>query len=292
MTPHRIVRAYYFDVSPQKPLIAAESSILFYTDTIAADCGIGENAMRRIIRLVIAVGLLCMPFGAIAQDDEDQTAYVYATYYACDQATQGAMDNVVETNEKPVFDRWVEEGKLMSWGYYSHFTGGAWRRLQYHVSPTMADALNNQAAIFQEIYADNPAGGQARAEACGSHTDYVWASGQGSDLPDDRPAVSLSIYYVCDVAGEQRADEIFSQTYAPKLDELVEEGAIDGWGWQMHRLGGRYRRLGVITGDDYASVVAARGEALQHVNRNHEALGREFAGICGAHADYIWDIVH
>ena len=238
--------------------------------------------------------LLCLVFGvqlAWAQDN-DETAYIYATYYACDQATQGDMDTIVETNEKPVFDRWVEQGKLLGWGYYSHFTGGAWRRLQFHVSPTMADALNNQSAIFQEIYADNPAGGQARAEACGTHADYIWATGQVSAQPDEPPAVSLSVYYVCNFADEQRADEIFAEMAVPKLNELVEEGDITTWGWQMHRLGGRFRRLQVITGDDHASVVAARGQVLQHATENHPELAAEFGRICGAHTDYIWDIVH
>lgn len=247
--------------------------------------------MKITSKLVAAIGLALLPFCSFAQDD-DNTAYIYSTYYACDQATQGAMDTIVETNEKPVFDKWVEDGKLIAWGYYSHFTGGAWRRLQYHVSPTMADALNNQSAIFQEIYADNPAGGQARAEACGTHTDYVWATDQGSGPADDTPNVSLSVYYVCNIASESRADEIVAAAFAPKLNELVEDGVISAWTWSAHRLGGKYRRLQTMTGADHASVVAARGQILQYANENHEELGNEFSSICGSHADYIWDIVH
>lgn len=84
----------------------------------------------------------------IAQDEDAPAGFTYATYYYCDVATQGAMDAVVAANEKAVFDKWVEEGKLIAWGYLSHSTGGRWRRLQYHVSPTMADALNNQSGDF------------------------------------------------------------------------------------------------------------------------------------------------
>jgi hypothetical protein len=228
----------------------------------------------------------------MAQDEEGPAGYSYVTYYSCDQATQGDMDVVVETNEKPVFDKWVADGKLMAWGYLSHYTGGQWRRALYHVSPTMADALNNQSAIFQEIYTDNPAGGLARAKACGSHSDYVWAVGQGSGAGTDRGDVSMSVYYVCNIVDETRADEIYADVFAPKFDELKEDGKIASWGWQYHRLGGRFRRLQTITGADHASVVAARGEVLQYVNENHEDLGREFTQICGSHADYIWDIVH
>jgi hypothetical protein len=210
-----------------------------------------------------------IPLTATAQDDEGPLGFSYVTYYICDVATQGNMDNVVENNEYAVFDKWVEEGKLMSWGYLSHFTGGRWRRAQYHVSATMEEALQNQANIFREIYSDNREGGQA-----------------------DRGDVSLSVYFVCSVADQSRADEIFAQTYAPKLNEMQEEGKIGSWGWQSHALGGEFRRLQTVTGADHASVTAARFETLQHVNQNHPGLAREFSQICDSHIDYLWDIVH
>ena len=229
---------------------------------------------------------------AVAQEDEGPAGYNYATYYVCDVATQGNMDNVVETNEKPVFDEWVEDGKLMAWGYLSHFTGGRWRRVQYHLSATMEEALNNQREIFREIYADNREGGQARAEACEAHDDYIWAIDQGSSPGTERGDVSLSVYFVCDVADQSRADEIFSQTYALRLNQLVESGDIASWNWQSHVLGGEYRRLQTVSGDDYASVNSARFQTIQHVNQEHPELGREFSRICHTHTDYLWDIVH
>lgn len=239
---------------------------------------------------MVLLGLV--PLAAVAQDDETPKGFSYVTYYVCDVATQGNMDNIVENNESDVFDKWVEEGKLISWGYLSHFTGGRWRRAQYHVSPTMDDALRNQSEIFREIYSDNREGGQARSEACEAHDDYLWALSQGSGPGTDRGKVSLSVYYVCSVADQSRADEIFAQTYAPKLDEMKEKGKIASWGWQSHALGGKYRRLQTVTGEDYASVTAARFEALQHVNQDHSELGREFSQICDSHVDYLWDIVH
>jgi hypothetical protein len=125
----------------------------------------------------------------------------------------------------------------------------------------MEEALNNQNAIFNEIYSDNAEAGQARADACYGHDDYIWAAGQGSGPPEAAPAVTLSTYHVCSLTGQQRADEIFAEVYAPKLDELVKKGDIAGWGWNEHRLGGRYRRLGIISGADHASVVAANSRA-------------------------------
>jgi hypothetical protein len=252
----------------------------------------GERQMR-MSAILAASALMGISAGpAIAQDDGGPAGFNYATYYVCDVATQGNMDNVVATNEKPVFDQWVEDGKLIAWGYLSHFTGGRWRRLQYHVSETMDEALANQNAIFQEIYTDNREGGQARAEACEAHDDYIWAIDQGSEPGVDRGDASLSVYFVCSIADQNRADEIFAQTFAPRLNELVEAGDISSWNWQSHVLGGEYRRLQTVTGSDYASVNAARFQTIQHVNQEYPELGREFAQICHTHVDYLWDIVH
>jgi len=253
---------------------------------------LGRKIMKTTWQYFSLALLSLIPLSAIAQDDQAPQGFSYVTYYICDMSKQGNMDKIVENNEYEVLDRWVEEGKLMSWGYLSHFTGGHWRRAQYHVSRTMEEAFNNQAEIFSEIYSDDRAGGQARAEACETHDDYLWTMDQGSPPGTDRGDVSLSVYFVCNVADQARADEIFAQTYAPKLTEMQEEGKIRSWGWQSHVMGGEYRRLQTVTGTDYAGVTAARFEALQHVNQNHSELGREFSQICDSHTDYLWNIVH
>ncbi len=248
------------------------------------------NKFNKSIATALLFGLVSV--ACIAQDDDGPAGFSYATYYYCDVATQGAMDAVVEANEKAVFDRWVKEGKLLAWGYLSHSIGGRWRRVQYHVSPTLDDALNNQAAIFTEIYADNDAGGQARSEACEAHDDYLWALNQGSPPGTDRGDVSYSSYYVCDINGQERADEIWAEANAPILNQLQEEGKIATWSWQNHIIGGKYRRLQTITGADYASVVSANAALVQFSGEGPAGMGEEFNDICGTHTDYLWDIVH
>jgi hypothetical protein len=228
----------------------------------------------KYIATTVAFGLISTT--CLAQDDDGPAGFSYVTYYVCDVATQGDMDTV----------------KLIAWGYLSHYTGGRWRRAQYHVSPTIADALNNQAAIFTEIYSDNQAGGQARSDACEAHDDYVWALNQGSSPGTDRGDVSYSSYYVCDINGQDRADEIWAAANAPILNQLQEEGKIASWGWQNHIIGGRYRRLQTITGDDYASVVAANAALVQFSQEGDSAMQEEFNDICWTHTDYLWDIVH
>jgi len=245
------------------------------------------SGIARVLMLVTA-----WPLASLGQDDERPSTFLYATYYVCDQATQGNMDSLVETNEVPVFDRWVEEGRLLAWGYQAHFTGGRWRRAQYHVSATLEDAFRNQAEIFGVVYADNREGGQARAQACAGHDDYVWSSTLGNPAGAARGDVSLSVYYVCSVADQQRADELFAEIIAPTLDGFVEDDRITGWSWLSHVLGGEFRRLQTMSGADYATLAGARLEALRLAAREHPDKAREFDEICPTHVDYLWDIRH
>ena len=70
----------------------------------------------------------------LAQDGDEPAGFTFAAYYYCDHATEGRMDAAVEANEQAVLDRWVEEDKLISWGYLSHYAGGQWRRAHYYVA--------------------------------------------------------------------------------------------------------------------------------------------------------------
>jgi len=245
--------------------------------------------MRKILAFAL-LGLL--PLAATAQDDDSPTGFSYVTYYVCDSATQRNLDHIVEANEYALLDKWVDDGKLIAWGYLSHFTGGRWRRAQYLISPTLDDAFVNQAEAFRESYEDNRDAAQARAEACEGHDDYIWASNQGSGPGTARGDVSLSVYFVCSVADQDRADEIFAETYAPIFEKMQQDGSILSWSWQSHILGGTYRRLQTVTGTDHAEVARARVATIREVNETYPELGREFDQICYSHEDYLWDIIH
>ena len=236
----------------------------------------------------VAVGLFSM--GCMAQEDP-ATGYIYATYHECDLSTQGDMDDVVAQYDKPVLDKAVEDGRMATWGYYSHMTGGNWRRLQFHGAETMAEVLENQRTVFGEVYQGNPAAGAARSAACSRHDDYIWGilftSGPGDG--GDPPPAAMSVYYVCDYTREEEADAIFEKSYIPVLNRLTEEDKLAGWTWNAHRVGGEYRRLLSMVGESHEAILAARSEILQSIGGQADSQLDE---ICGSHSDYLWDIVH
>ena len=69
--------------------------------------------------------------------EEKEDRFIYATYFYCDTATQEQADELVEKNNKPVYDAAVADGTIKGWGWLSHHTGGKWRRLKYHTSDTV-----------------------------------------------------------------------------------------------------------------------------------------------------------
>lgn len=248
--------------------------------------------MKKKKRLFAGMVLAMFSTACMAQEQDEPQGFVYATYYKCDVATQDDMDDIVETYDKPVLDKAVEDGRMTAWGYYSHMTGGPWRKLQFHIAPTMEAVLENQQTIFGEIYSGNPAAGAARLDACAGHDDYIWALLDGSGIvPGDGapPAASMSTYYVCDFQREQQADEIFSETFAPALNRLVEDGKLTGWGWLGHRIGGQYRRLATMTAASHAAILAARAELLEATGGPYD---NRLGEICNSHTDYLWDVVH
>lgn len=237
----------------------------------------------------VLMGLFAMTCMAQGEDDGPQ-AFVYSTYHICDLATQTQLDDVIEQYDKPVMDKAVEDGQMTGWGYYAHMTGGEWRRLQYHTAATIEALLRNQETVFAEIYGDNEEAGQARSNACAGHDDYIWAVLDGGEADGgEAPLSSLSVYYVCDFVRENEADEIVAETFAPVLNQLVEDGKLGGWSWLAHRVGGEYRRLQTFLGASHAEVLAARAELLQQTGGQS---GGGFGEICGSHTDYLWDIVH
>ena len=65
-------------------------------------------------------------------------------------------------------------GHLASWGFYSHRSGGRFRRLETMSGADHMTLLNMQTAIYQEAQETDPFAFREFREICNSHTDYMW----------------------------------------------------------------------------------------------------------------------
>ena len=229
---------------------------------------------------------------AFAQDDEPQT-YTYATYMYCDTDGQERADEIVAEYDKPVLDKLVEDGEISGWGWLAHHTGGKWRRIRYHQSDSLEGALDGLDAMnvaMEKAMDDDVA--EEFADICDAHDDYIWQNVAGTG-GDERGTAGFSVYHMCDINRESRADEIVTETFGPVYDKLVEDGKLTSWGWSTHVVGGKIRKLQTMTGSDHKAVLAARAEAIAMTyDEGNNAAGTEFSEICGSHVDYMWNIVH
>jgi hypothetical protein len=225
--------------------------------------------------------------------EEESSRFTYATYFHCDTSKEEAADAQME-RDAPIIDGLVEDGTILAWGWLSHHTGGSWRRIRYHTADSAEGAFAALTAMndaVTEVHGEDDAAGDAFAEACPRHDDYLWQAEAGS-VGKERGKVGFSVYHLCDINREERADEIVNDHVAPILDKMVEDGKLTTWGWSSHSIGGKVRRLQTMTAGDIGALLNARREAIDTIYAEDNEAGEEFSDICGPHVDYVWNIDH
>ena len=239
---------------------------------------------------IIGLGTVLFAGNVLAQEDDAPEVYTYATYFYCDVGKQDAADTVMERNA-PVIDKLVDDGVINAWGWMSHHTGGQWRRIRWHQSDSIIgalEALNTMQDAIDKAFGEDDAAAAGFSDACPRHDDYIWQLEDGK-TSGERGPVGFSVYFMCDITRESRADEIMAERGKPFLDKMVDEGKLNSWGWQSHIVGGKVRRLQTMTAKDLPTLMASRAEAIESMYPDDSAAGQEFAEICGSHVDYIWD---
>ncbi len=251
--------------------------------------------MNTIKTLAIAVGISLFTLSCMAQEDEAPTNYIYSTYFYCGGGPLSRVDELT-AETAPIMDKLVEDGEITGWGWYGHHTGGGWQRLAYHTASSMDQLLDGSDAIEAALDAANDDDADDDqmnfGQICYRHDDYIWEIVAGSGGGGGSAKAGFSTYHVCDSTREERADEIIKEHAAPILDKLVEEGKLTSWGWSVHQVGGRFRKLQTMTGSDHKSVLQARNEAIDAIYADGSKAGEELNDICGSHVDYMWDIIH
>ena len=244
--------------------------------------------MKRYLGITILALAISAPLSLAAQEEKESDSFIYATYFYCNTATQEKADELIKANTAPVWDAAVADGTVSGWGWIAHHTGGKWRRIQYHTSDSIAGLLAAQKTVNEKIDANDGFG-----EICSAHDDYIWKVEAGNVTSAVRGAAALSVYHVCSMAQEDRADELVNKVFAPIYEKALADGKIASWGWNSHIIGGKYRRLSTMTAANFPDLLKARGEILEAIYGDGEnAEANEFNTICTSHSDYLWEIQH
>jgi len=246
--------------------------------------------MNRSRTAILAVCLVGVVASAGAQDAPEN--FIFGEYYGCDQNRETFADSIVANDFAPIYQKHVEAGHLLGWGYMSHRVGGHWRKALYYAANNLDTLLDTRAQIVGEITATGDASREFTS-ICSDHDDLIWSSVAGSSMGQQvatRSGAVYSTYYVCDTAKQERADEIVKQLIAPEIEKLVAAGELSSWSWNAHVIGGQFRRLMTHAGKDHKSLIAVVNKYNQAASEANEALANEFSQICNSHVDYLWNM--
>ena len=241
--------------------------------------------------LAAVLSLLIVPGAATAQED-DETAYIYASYYECGMG-QGDAVATLRDDWGAIVQSHMDAGHISAWGILTHNTGNPWSMAIYHVGEDLGELNTALDEGLSQYVADHPDQMQTLMSACPRHEDYIWTTGPGSEagaaVAQDRASAGMSVYYVCDEGREAVADLIVEQVMGPALDRQVQEGNLSSWGWISHFVGGELRRALVMDGPDHAAILEGRNQVIEQTGEQ-AALMAEFNNVCNGHQDVLWNI--
>lgn len=243
----------------------------------------------------IAAFLCLLPLTVAAQESETPITYAYGTYFICSPDGETRADEIIQTSFKPHYDAAVEHGDIAGWAWYQHFVGGKWRRLLVLLANDI-DSLLDASGALGEIIADNtPEAGRAFSAICSSHDDYIWQTVEGvggTAVTEARGAAGFSAYMICDMAREERADELMREVFGPIYDSHLGDDGLTSWNWLSHNVGGKFRRALILGAADHKILMRERAEIIEAFgDRKLRRAADEFNEICGSHDDYMWDIL-
>ncbi|NNC56632.1 MAG: hypothetical protein HKO12_03675 [Woeseiaceae bacterium] len=251
--------------------------------------------MKKSIQGALFLAFVLVAGNSVAQAQDGQKAYVYATYFVCAPDGESRADEIIRSSYKPHYDAAVEQGDILSWTWMQHYVGGYWRRALVIIAGDMSSLLDASGALGEIISEKTPEAGRAFSATCASHEDYIWETIPGLNnaaITDTRGAAGFSVYMQCDMNGEERADELVRKVFAPIYNKHVRDGGLTTWNWLKHNVGGDWRRLLIMGAADHKTLVNARAAILADMqDRKVERALKEMNTICSRHQDYMWDIL-
>ncbi len=236
----------------------------------------------------VLTSLFCLLSFAAFADSHETKRFAYVTYSNCDITGEEDADEAFEKYAAPAYKAAKEAGEIDGYGYMRHHTGGNWRRLTFHTASSVPAVLAATGKIGDRVDKNLGSRDDKFGEACHSHDDYVWEIGMGN-VDDVAGKYGISVYMVCNMGRERRADELVEKVFGPRYDKELGPGKLKSWGWLKHQIGGEYRRLLAMTADSVDDLIGARSALIETFAGT--SASREFTSICGSHQDYLWETV-
>ncbi|MFY9582864.1 MAG: hypothetical protein WAR21_00045 [Candidatus Acidiferrales bacterium] len=247
---------------------------------------------KRIPILLTAFALLLLaPLAALAQQQEEPPTFTYVSEWAVPRAQWADWVAYAEKNTKPIFDKLLADGTIISWGTYvtivhdeSGITHGLWfeassiagiervlgETIKVYTAPLISTATKHRDYLLRSPL--------RRSKAASGANGYLWVSAN-----QVQPGKG------------QEWREMFDKYSKPVYDELLANGTILAY-WidveQVHTDNPGWRYVVYLTpnADALAKVSAAFEAAAQKRGADaNRGISRSFADItvAGVHRDYL-----
>ncbi len=79
--------------------------------------------------------------------------------------------------------------------------------------------------------------------------------------------------------------------FAAVLNRHVNEGELLSWSWNVHWMGGEYRRLWSLRASDRQKLLNSWEALVNDLQGEQPSALEEFLAICPSHEDYMWSLV-
>ena len=106
--------------------------------------------------------------------DENRGAAGFSGYHVCEMSREERADEIVEEVFTPIFDKYVAEGKIDTWGWMQHVVGGKFRRIETMTGADHASLMQARGEILREMRENHEGATQEFIEICGYHQDFLW----------------------------------------------------------------------------------------------------------------------
>ncbi len=117
-----------------------------------------------------------------SSNKRERGAAGFSVYLECDSNKEERVDELMKTVIGPIFDKFIGEGKLTSWGFARHIVGGEYRRLSTMSAADHKTLLKVRGEIIAELSGDDaPAEAAEYFSLCDEHVDYMW------DIKHEKP---------------------------------------------------------------------------------------------------------
>ena len=111
---------------------------------------------------------------------------------------------------------------------------------------------------------------------------------------ETRPNIVVMRYYECALGNLARAAELLNGDWRDVMEELEEEGLIQGFGILTHAWGDEWNLVDWFAVENMHGFHTAWAEAVSRVGARDPDGGMyaEFVELCSRHKDNVYSIVH